>query len=171
MQALYLCIACEEPFDVGMPIPEDAIVFDGVITDEPPPYYFVLSKPSTKLKYPENRSFDRINDAEIVIVDLTTGIRDTLQNAKLTGYQDFRFYDHYRDKDVTVYMKWLPGETPGGLYVTNKIYGVENHTYELHIKYKGKEYTACERMVPKTPIDKIVMKRIDTGEGEPNETP
>lgn len=53
MQALYLCIACEEPFDVGMPIPEDAIVFDGVITDEPPPYYFVLSKPSTKLKYPE----------------------------------------------------------------------------------------------------------------------
>lgn len=60
---------------------------------------------------------------------------------------------------------------PGGLYVTNKIYGVENHTYELHIKYKGKEYTACERMVPKTPIDKIVMKRIDTGEGEPNETP
>ena len=50
MQALYLCIACEEPFDVGMPIPEDAIVFDGVITDEPPPYYFVLSKPSTKLK-------------------------------------------------------------------------------------------------------------------------
>ena len=31
MQALYLCIACEEPFDVGMPIPEDAIVFDGVI--------------------------------------------------------------------------------------------------------------------------------------------
>lgn len=68
-------------------------------------------------------------------------------------------------------MKWLPGETPGGLYVTNKIYGVENHTYELHIKYKGKEYTACERMVPKTPIDKIVMKRIDTGEGEPNETP
>ena len=51
MQALYLCIACEEPFDVGMPIPEDAIVFDGVITDEPPPYYFVLSKPSTKLKY------------------------------------------------------------------------------------------------------------------------
>lgn len=163
MQALYLCIACEEPFDVGMPIPEDAIVFDGVITDEPPPYYFVLSKPSTKLKYPENRSFDRINDAEIVIVDLTTGIRDTLQNAKLTGYQDFRFYDHYRDKDVTVYMKWLPGETPGGLYVTNKIYGVENHTYELHIKYKGKEYTACERMVPKTPIDKIVMKRIDTG--------
>ena len=145
--------------------------FDGVITDEPPPYYFVLSKPSTKLKHPENRSFDRINDAEIVIVDLTTGIRDTLQNAKLTGYQDFRFYDHYRDKDVTVYMKWLPGETPGGLYVTNKIYGVENHTYELHIKYKGKEYTACERMVPKTPIDKIVMKRIDTGEGEPNETP
>lgn len=37
MQALYLCIACEEPFDVGMPIPEDAIVFDGVITDEPHP--------------------------------------------------------------------------------------------------------------------------------------
>lgn len=28
MQALYLCIACEEPFDVGMPIPEDAIVFE-----------------------------------------------------------------------------------------------------------------------------------------------
>ena len=41
----------------------------------------------------------------------------------------------------------------------------------MHIKYKGKEYTACERMVPKTPIDKIIMKRVDMGEGEHNEVP
>ena len=42
MQALYLCIACEEPFDVGMPIPEDAIVFNGVITDDPPTLLFCI---------------------------------------------------------------------------------------------------------------------------------
>ena len=124
MQALYLCIACEEPVDVGMPIPEDAIVFDGVITDEPPPYYLVLSKPSTKLKYPENRSFDRINDAEIVIIDQTVGVRDTLKNAELTPYNDFRYYEHYRIIVLTVTIKWYKVESPVGLYVTSKIYGI-----------------------------------------------
>lgn len=168
---LFLCTACEEPLDVGISVPEDSIVFDGVITDEDPPYYFLLSKPLSTLCYPENLSYERIDDAEIVITDLTTGVTDVLQNAKLTYYQDFQYYDYYRNKDVTIYMKWFPGITPGGLYVTNKIYGVENHVYELRIRYKGKEYTARERMAPKTPIDKIVMKRIDIGEGETNEAP
>lgn len=142
-----------------------------VITNEPPPYFFSLSKPSGGLGEYVSRGYERINDAEIVIIDQTVGVRDTLKNAELTPYNDFRYYDHYRHKEVTVPIKWDKGETPGGLYVTTKIYGIENHIYELHIKYKGKEYTACERMVPKTPIDKIIMKRVDMGEGEHNEVP
>lgn len=168
---LCLCAACEEEYDIEMSVPENAIVFDGVITNEPPPYFFLLSKPSEKLGGSASRGFERINDAEVVIVDLTAGIKDTLENAKLTEYKDFQYYDHYKKKDVTLYMDWFEGVTPGGLYVTTKIYGVEGHTYELRIKYKDKEYTACERMVPGTPMNKIEMKRIDTGEGEHNEVP
>lgn len=171
LQLLYLCAACEELYNTEMVPPEGAIVFDGMITNEPPPYFFSLSKPSGGLGGYVSRGYERINDAEIVIIDQTVGVRDTLKNAELTPYNDFRYYDHYRHKEVTVPIKWDKGETPGGLYVTTKIYGIENHIYELHIKYKGKEYTACERMVPKTPIDKIIMKRVDMGEGEHNEVP
>ena len=141
LQLLYLCAACEELYNTEMVPPEGAIVFDGVITNEPPPYFFSLSKPSGGLGEYVSRGYERINDAEIVIIDQTVGVRDTLKNAELTPYNDFRYYDHYRHKEVTVPIKWDKGETPGGLYVTTKIYGIENHIYELHIKYKGKEYT------------------------------
>lgn len=171
LSLLSLCFACEEPFEVEMNSPVDTIVFDGVITNESPPYYFSLSKPSVSLEKYESRGYERINDAEIVIIDRTAGIKDTLENAKLTYYNDFKFYDHYNNKEVIIPISWDEGETPGGLYVTTKIYGIENHTYELHIKYKGKEYTACERMVPGTPINEITMKRVDMGEGEHNEIP
>ena len=171
LQTFYFCMSCEEPFDVEIDIPEDAIVFDGVITNEPPPYFFSLSKPSINLKIGESLGYEKINDAEIVIVDLTAGIRDTLENAKVNAYNDFQYYDYYSHKKVTCPMHWDRGQNPGGLYVTTKIYGIENHIYELHIRYKDREYTACERMVPKTPIDKIVMKRVDMGEGEHNEAP
>lgn len=171
LQLLYLCTACEELINTEMVPPDDAIVFDGVITNEPPPYYFSLSKPSGGLGQYISRGYDRINDAEVVIVDLTDGIKDTLVNAEVTEYNDFQYYDYYKHKEVTVPIKWDKGETPGGLYVTTKIYGIENHMYKLHITYKGKEYTACERMVPKTQIDKMIMKRVDMGEGESNEVP
>ena len=46
LQLLYLCAACEELYNTEMVPPEGAIVFDGVITNEPPPYFFSLSKPS-----------------------------------------------------------------------------------------------------------------------------
>lgn len=168
---LYFYTACEEPYEMDMGIPEDTIVFDGVISNECPPYFFSLSKPSNNLKENETLDYERINDAEIVIIDLTAGIRDTLENAEVTYYNDFQYYDHYNHKKVTCYMRWDKKQKPGGLYVTTKIYGIENHMYELHIKYKGKEYTACERMVPKTSIDKIVMERVDIGEGEHREAP
>lgn len=62
-----------------------------------------------------SRGYERINDAEIVIIDQTVGVRDTLKNAELTPYNDFRYYDHYRHKEVTVLIKWDKGETPGTL--------------------------------------------------------
>ena len=46
LQLLYLCAACEELYNTEMVPPECAIVFDGVITNEPTTYFFSLSKPS-----------------------------------------------------------------------------------------------------------------------------
>ena len=42
LQLLYLCAACEELYNTEMVPPEGAIVFDGVITNEPPPYFFCI---------------------------------------------------------------------------------------------------------------------------------
>ena len=91
LQLLYLCAACEELYNTEMVPPEGAIVFDGVITNEPPPYFFSLSKPSGGLGEYVSRGYERINDAEIVIIDQTVGVRDTLKNAELTPYNDFRY--------------------------------------------------------------------------------
>ena len=70
LQLLYLCAACEELYNTEMVPPEGAIVFDGVITNEPPPYFFSLSKPSGGLGEYVSRGYERINDAEIVIIGM-----------------------------------------------------------------------------------------------------
>lgn len=153
-----LLTACEEPYTIDSPMPIDAMVFDGVITNEPPPYFFHLTKPSNKW---EERQYEGINDATIVITDLTAGIKDTLAVAIPDEDGDLYYYDYYKKKRVSEGVRpILYAKMSDGIYVTTKIYGIEGHEYALDISYRGKHHTAQEKMIPKTKITSIKTKRI-----------
>ena len=54
-----------------------------------------------------------------------------------------------------------------GVYVTTKIYGIEEHTYTLDIYYKGEHHTSTETMIPKTPITDLKIQKFDLDNGKP----
>lgn len=152
-----LLTACEEPYTINSPLPIDALVFDGVITTEHPPYFFHLTKPSNEWK---KLQYKGVNDATIVITDLTAGIKDTLALTPPDKKGNFSYYDyHAKRKKVEEFFGHYEGMMDG-VYVTTKIYGIEGHEYALDISYQGKHYTAQETMIPKTPITSIKTKEI-----------
>lgn len=77
---LFFCLlflSCEEAFDVDMPDNlANGIVFQGVISNDSPPYFFQLTKPAAISA--ATRYYEGIEDALIVIEDVTAGIKDTL---------------------------------------------------------------------------------------------
>lgn len=161
-----LLCSCEEEFDIELGGDlTDEIVFEGYIDNLDPPYFFRLSHPAPIqcIGY-ANSVYKNIEDAEIVITDVTAGIRDTLVSPVYgQAYGEFKlfsFYDYHRKEKVTTDCKNL---NMGGIYLTTKIYGVEGHVYDLDINYKGKHYTARETMIPGTPITDLKVQKVDLG--------
>lgn len=160
-----LLCSCEEEFDIeqGGDL-TDEIVFEGYIDNLDPPYFFRLSHPAPLqcIGY-ENSVYKNIEDAEIVITDVTAGIRDTLVSPEYVQerwHKLFSFYDYHRKEKVTTDSKNL---NLGGIYLTTKIYGVEGHVYDLEINYKGKCYTARETMIHGTSITNLKIQEVDLG--------
>lgn len=152
-----LLTACEEPYTINSPMPIDAMVFDGVITTEHPPYFFHLTKPSNKW---EKLQYEGINDATIVITDVTAGIKDTLVLSVPDENGNLFYYDYHAKKRVCEGIHYSLAGMSDGIYVTTKIYGIEGHEYVLDILHQGKHYTARETMIPKTKITSIKTKKI-----------
>ena len=167
----FLCLfflSCEEEFKVNMPDNvADGIVFRGLISNGPPPYFFHLNKPAAISA--EKWHYEGIEDAEVVIEDVTAGIKDTLRlivPRKGDGVFYLNYWNYRTQKEEEVMMssqEWLRGH---GIYVTTKIYGIEGHTYMLDIYYKGEHHTATEIMVPKTEITDLKVQSFDLGEGK-----
>lgn len=163
-----LMVGCEEivEIDSGVYI-SDAIVFEGVITNEGPPYFFRLSKPVNISE--DNKSlYPGIDDAMIVVTDVTEGIRDTMQITN--PYPDYGgiFYDYYnystKRKERTA-INDLFENACNGIYVTTKIYGIEGHSYSLDIYYNGKHFESdVQKMEPALVITGLKSKKVDLGE-------
>lgn len=160
-----LLCSCEEEFDIeqGGDL-TDEIVFEGYIDNLDPPYFFRLSHPTSvqRVEYASS-VYKNIEDAEIVITDITAGIKDTLVSPEYgynRWYKLFSFYDYHRKEKVTTVCKNF---NMGGIYLTTKIFGVEGHVYALDINYKGKHYTARETMIPGTPITDLKVQNVDLG--------
>ena len=164
-----LFCACEEEMtlkpDAGM---LEGIVFDGYITNLAPPYFFRLTHPSC---LQENKlsgkyiHYENIVGAEVIITDVTTGIKDTLVQPACRPHRDdvfmyISYYDYYRKRTITETRYSGNGE---GLYITTRLYGIEGHTYTLDIKYKDKHYSAREMMVPGTSITDLKALEVDLG--------
>ena len=163
-----LLSACEEEFEISIPDSVlDGIVFNGVITNENPPYFFLLRKPAVMSA--GDNVYEGIEDALIIVTDVTEGIRDTMQ--VLYPYGDYGgifydFYDYYQKKNTR------EGVNPGyiedscrGMYVTTKIYGIEGHSYQLEIYYNGKHYESdVQKMEPSLVITDLKLKYFDFNE-------
>ena len=141
----------------------NGIVFRGLISSGPPPYFFQLTKPATMSA--EKYYYEGIEDAEIVIEDVTAGIKDTLQllipqEEEGSSYVELHYYNYRTQK-----MEYEPlgnGRYRGrGVYITTKIYGIEGHTYTLDIYYKGEHHTATETMIPKTEITDLKVQKLE----------
>lgn len=158
-----LCCSCEEKFDLDSSQLSDAIALDGLITNENPPYFFRLTHvASVGLNNNENET--GVVDAQIVVTDETAGIKDTLKLLEpiySIYHPELEYYNYYTGKKE---VQSVGGSNdPTGIYVTTKIYGIENHRYTLDLYYRGKHHTAQETMVPKTPITDMKLKEVDLG--------
>lgn len=158
--------ACEERF--RMDLSGDAangIAFNGIITNSTPPYFFQLTKPASFSM--ERYTYGGIEDAEIVITDVTAGIEDTLQYLPPDFSQGgivYSFYNYAAKKNDRTSINSMYENQCRGVYVTTKIYGIEGHTYALDINYNGVHHTAQETMVPKTLITDLKGIEVDLGE-------
>lgn len=159
-------MACEEVFEVDIADTlADGIAFKGLISNASPPYFFQLTKPAPLSA--EEFCYEGINDALIVIEDVTAGIKDTLCWVEPLWDQYGFYYSYYNYSAGRKDISRIPStgyEKVNGVYATTKIYGIEGHTYTLDIHYKGVHHTAEETMVPKTLITDLKLKEVDLGE-------
>lgn len=162
-----LLTSCEEEFD--MDIPEsmlDGIVFNGVITNENPPYFFYLWKPAP-MSTGDDR-YEGVENATVIVTDLTEGVRDTMR--LLHPYGDYGgifydFYDYHQKRNAREVIGNLYKNQCDGLYVTTKIYGTEGHSYRLDIYHDGKHYESdVQKMEPALVITDLKLKYFDFNE-------
>lgn len=166
-----LCLSmtsCEEIIEIDAPdFVSNAIVFQGVVTNERPPYFFRLTRPVGISE--DNKSYYQgIDDAMVVVTDVTEGVRDTMKLIK--GYPGDRgiYYDYYNydtEKNEHSEINGMYEYACNGMYVTTKIYGIEGHSYSLDIYYDGKHFESdVQKMEPALVITDLKSKKVDLGE-------
>lgn len=163
-----LISSCEEVFDMEIPVyVSDALVFEGAVTNERPPYFFHLTRPAGISG--DDGKYEGISDARIIITDITEGIRDTLQY--LTPYINNHYcLDYYNyDTQCMETFSVLFETAANGIYVTTKIYGIPGHSYSLDIYHKDKHY-ASEAQTMDEPLLITDLKVIETNLGGKGET-
>lgn len=168
---LFLCIlwvGCEEEIGIdSMKYVSDDLVFEGAVTNEAPPYFFRLTRPVGLTE--DNRSFYQgVDDAVVVITDVTEGIRDTLALVPhRAGYGGvfFDYYDYAKQRNDSTVINGMFEFHCDGVYVTTKIYGMEGHSYSLDIYHGGKHFQSdVQRMEPALVITGLKSKLVDLGE-------
>ena len=162
-----LMSGCEKVFDVDLSgYVSDAIVFEGTVTNERPPYFFHLTRPAA-ITGGDYYNYEGIDDAVIVITDITEGIRDTLQYVK-PRRENFVYYDYYnydKKRNETDYVNSVSENAADGVYVTTKLYGIEGHSYSLDIYYAGKHFESdVQKMEPALIITDLKVTKVDLGE-------
>ena len=117
----------------------DAIVFEGIVTNERPPYFFHLTRPSAVSA--GEYDYAGIEDAVIIITDVTDGIRDTLQYVppRFEGYDVYYNYYNYDTKRKEETSGFSLGAVYG-MYVTTKLYGIVGHSYSLDFYCDGQAF-------------------------------
>lgn len=169
---LSLLTGCEEEFDMDFPdYAADGIVFKGLITNEKPPYFFHLSRPASMSA--GDNVYEGIEDATLVVTDITADIKDTMQLTKpysvdyYYGGMLYNYYDYYNKKNTSAVINIQYKNCCNGMYVTTKIYGIEGHSYRLDI-YRGENHyqSDIQKMEPALVITDMKLKKFDLGTGK-----
>lgn len=170
LAGLLLCTflaGCEEEIEIdSSEYISDAIVFEGVITNERPPYFFRLTKP-VSLSEDNKGYYQGVDDAMMVVTDVTEGVRDTMKLVPhRPGYGGvfFYYYDYAAQRNDSAVINGMYEYACNGVYVTTKIYGVEGHSYSLDIYHDGKHFkSGVEKMEPALDITDLTSKKVDMG--------
>ena len=57
-------------------------------------------------------------------------------------------------------VKYVLTETKPGIYANSSLIGVPGHTYNLHVKAEGKEYTSTSTMPLKVNLDTLLLEKL-----------
>jgi hypothetical protein len=158
-------IACTERLDLTTPL-DSRLVVEGLITNEPGPYYIRLMLSKNKLSfnymtdtaYHQTSGFKSIIDALVIVSD-NSGLSDTL----IYPPDDLPWY--FRDSTGNILDTFSNSNLFAhkiGYYQTTKIKGTIRNTYNLKIIWNKKEYHASCYMPSLPAVDSINYK-LDPG--------
>jgi len=163
---LILLFGCTEKYDFKFPAQDAKLVVEGIITNNPGPYYvrLTLSKSTFTLNYNDSIGNDfysdgytPVLDAKLIISD-NHGTTDTLVPCKDTIYNIYTWSPDniifYTDTLIQIY----PTAHIHGYYQTNKIIGTPGYIYYLKILWQGKEYNSSCYMPPVPEIDSVTYE-------------
>lgn len=177
--SLFFLTGCIEDYDLKLPDSESRLVVEGLITNQPGPYFIHLTKSkigsftSPDHKYDDNA--EPIMDAMVIISDDSNQV-DTLKlidfDRKEYEY-DYRFgyfkllLNEYGELIDTLFLKDPSGFNHRGFYKTSRLKGISGHTYFMEIIHNDKIYESSAYMPPVPEIDSIgYLKKIKEKDGQ-----
>ena len=152
-------VSCIEEFKIDFPDNQPKLVVEGVITNQPGPYYvrLTLSKATFADQMSDtipswlNIGVQPVLDAMVIISD-DKGVHDTLVHSP-----DSVYYYH-RDTNGSIIDSAYTINPNGhflGYYQTTKIKGEIGNTYHLKIEWQGQIYVSTCYMPPVPDIDSV----------------
>lgn len=153
-------IGCTEKFNLESAMSAKILVVDGLITNNPGPYYIRLTWSQPGINKSSVSFFERFSDdsAEpvkdaLIIISDNLGTIDTLKLVPDTSYISFKGLDLYNDTFITKFKINNTGKI--GFYQTTKLQGKQGNTYSLKINVNGQVYTSSGFMTPLPVFDSL----------------
>jgi hypothetical protein len=140
---IFLFAGCVEfdQYDLKLKDAEPRLVVEGLVTNQPGPYYIHLTKSKTGAFVPPDNNYysnaEPITDAIVIISDDSNQL-DTLKLIEVGVHSDS--------------LEYLPC---GGFYKTSSLKGISGHTYFMKVIHNGRIYSSSAYMPPVPEIDSL----------------
>jgi hypothetical protein len=171
--ALCFLVSCTEQYEIEFDKKDPQLVVEGIITDQPGPYYVRLTLSKSTFESQDSNDtisetwlldgFKPVVDALVIISD-DKGGKDTLINPPDSIYGYLNGMDGSIDSFITI----NPKGHFFGYYQTRNLRGKPGNTYSLMIKWHGKEYSSSCFMPPVPKIDSVTYSftKGETGKSD-----
>jgi hypothetical protein len=181
----FLLFSCTE--DYSLQIMDDAhiLLVNGCITNDDGPYRVQLFDNVSKISGSGKPVMIPVTEARLTITDNLGNVDELkpLWEEKMVEIQEFWYYNYdgtpqYRKRYYLLMPNYIGGydslllnypvnpyhiEDAIGAYYTTSTVGVPGRSYTLEIEYRGRTYTATDRMPGGAIIDSVVL--VPSGKG------